>query len=80
MRRALFPVYALLLSSSVFAQQTPKDHLGLKPLTEMTAEDKYKGEDGTHPSDSGRKKVADMLLKFFTTDEGAKGWFLKAKK
>lgn len=37
-------------------------------------------KDGTHPSDSGRKKVADLLLKFFTTDEGAKGWFLKAKK
>lgn len=32
--------------------------------------------DGTHPSDSGRRKVAEMLLKFFKTDGNAKGWFL----
>ncbi|MHC4442134.1 MAG: hypothetical protein ACYTF1_01600 [Planctomycetota bacterium] len=35
------------------------------------------GKDGTHPSDSGRKKVAEMLLKFFKTDPTAKGWFAK---
>jgi hypothetical protein len=33
--------------------------------------------DGTHPSESGRKKVADLLLKFFQTDPYAKGWYLK---
>jgi hypothetical protein len=33
--------------------------------------------DGTHPSQSGRQKVADMLLKFFKTDEMAKAWFVK---
>jgi lysophospholipase L1-like esterase len=33
--------------------------------------------DGTHPSVSGRQKVAQMLLNFFTTDETAKPWFLK---
>jgi Cu/Ag efflux protein CusF len=33
--------------------------------------------DGTHPSESGRKKVADQLLKFFKTDPYAKTWFLK---
>jgi hypothetical protein len=33
--------------------------------------------DGTHPSQSGRRKVAEMLLKFFKTDVNAKGWFLK---
>jgi len=33
--------------------------------------------DGTHPSQSGRQKVAEMLLKFFKTDVNAKGWFLK---
>jgi hypothetical protein len=33
--------------------------------------------DGTHPSDSGRRKVAEMLLKFFKTDASAKGWFAK---
>jgi len=34
--------------------------------------------DGTHPSTSGRAKVAKMLLEFFKTDQTAKGWFLKA--
>lgn len=33
--------------------------------------------DGTHPSESGRRKVADLLLTFFKTDPLAKGWFVK---
>ena len=33
--------------------------------------------DGTHPSDSGRKKVAELLLEFFKTDANAKTWFVK---
>jgi len=33
--------------------------------------------DGTHPSPSGRRKVAEMLLKFFKSDVNAKGWFLR---
>jgi hypothetical protein len=33
--------------------------------------------DGTHPSQSGREKVAKMLLKFFETDTSAKTWFVK---
>ncbi|HUS02901.1 MAG TPA: hypothetical protein VMY77_14285 [Chitinophagaceae bacterium] len=33
--------------------------------------------DGTHPSTTGRQKVAQMLLQFFSTDETAKPWFLK---
>ena len=33
--------------------------------------------DGTHPSDSGRKKVADMLMKFFHSDPSATNWYLK---
>jgi hypothetical protein len=33
--------------------------------------------DGTHPSPSGRRKVAEQLLKFFQTDATAKGWFSK---
>jgi lysophospholipase L1-like esterase len=33
--------------------------------------------DGTHPSTTGRQKVAQQLLKFFTTDETTKPWFLK---
>jgi hypothetical protein len=31
--------------------------------------------DGTHPSNSGRAKVARLLLEFFTTDPLAKTWF-----
>jgi hypothetical protein len=34
------------------------------------------GPDGTHPSMTGRDKVAGLLLKFFKTDPLAKGWFL----
>ncbi|MHC4404632.1 MAG: hypothetical protein ACYTG0_33685 [Planctomycetota bacterium] len=33
--------------------------------------------DGTHPSASGRDKVARLLLDFFTTDPLAKSWFAK---
>ncbi len=33
--------------------------------------------DGTHPSESGRRKVAEMLLKFFQTDPFARTWFVK---
>jgi len=36
-------------------------------------------DDGTHPSDSGRMKVAQMLLRFFKTDSTAKLWFLKSQ-
>jgi hypothetical protein len=35
------------------------------------------GPDGTHPSVSGRRKVADLLLTFFKTDTGTKPWFVK---
>ena len=35
------------------------------------------GADGTHPSPSGRQKVAERLVKFFKTDSSARGWFLK---
>jgi lysophospholipase L1-like esterase len=33
--------------------------------------------DGTHPSQSGRQKVADMLLRFFQTDSLASICYLK---
>jgi hypothetical protein len=36
------------------------------------------GPDGTHPSNSGREKVARMLLDFFKTDESAAPWFASA--
>ncbi|MBM3859102.1 MAG: hypothetical protein FJ395_05565 [Verrucomicrobia bacterium] len=35
------------------------------------------GGDGIHPSDSGRMKVANLLLDFLTTDPLAKPWFAK---
>jgi hypothetical protein len=33
--------------------------------------------DGTHPSESGRQKVANLLLTFFQTDPLARTWYLK---
>lgn len=33
--------------------------------------------DGVHPSNSGREKVAKLLLEFFAKDALAKGWFAK---
>lgn len=36
-------------------------------------------EDGTHPGDPARDKVAVMLLDFFKTDETAKLWFLEGE-
>jgi len=33
--------------------------------------------DGTHPSPSGRDKVAGQLLKFFTSDPNARPWFVR---
>lgn len=33
--------------------------------------------DGVHPSESGRAKVTELLLKFLTEDPLAKGWFAK---
>lgn len=35
------------------------------------------GGDGTHPSPSGQRKVAEQLLGFFTSNAYAKAWFVK---
>lgn len=35
------------------------------------------GADGVHPSDAGRQKVADLLLKFLSTDPLARTWFAR---
>jgi hypothetical protein len=34
--------------------------------------------DGTHPSESGRDKVARVMLEFFKTNPLAKSWFTAA--
>jgi hypothetical protein len=51
---------------------------GLKPRKGdgLVWERKDFAADGVHPSPSGRRKVADQLLKFFKTDPLAKAWFL----
>lgn len=49
---------------------TPRKHDGL------VWERKDLADDGTHPSMSGRRKVASLLLSFFKTDPSARPWFL----
>jgi Cu/Ag efflux protein CusF len=39
--------------------------------------DDLRDNDGTHPSDSGRQKVADLLIKFVHSDPYAKSWYIK---
>ncbi|MBI3865565.1 MAG: hypothetical protein HY290_27140, partial [Planctomycetia bacterium] len=36
--------------------------------------------DGTHPSPSGQRKVAERLLQFFKADSTTKGWFVSHDK
>ncbi len=43
----------------------------------LTYEERDFGNDGTHPSQSGREKVARQLLDFFKTDSTARPWFVK---
>jgi hypothetical protein len=43
----------------------------------LTWERKDLSADGVHPSKSGGKKVAEMLLKFCHEDAGAKSWYVK---
>lgn len=42
-------------------------------------EEKDFGMDGTHPSNTGRDKVANLILNFLKTDAGAKTWFTGKK-
>jgi hypothetical protein len=51
---------------------------GLNPRSDgLTWESDDFANDGTHPSEKGKLKVAQMLLDFFKTDETTKGWFLR---
>ena len=38
------------------------------------------GNDGTHPSPAGQKKVAEHMLKFFKADATTKPWFVRPTK
>jgi hypothetical protein len=38
------------------------------------------GPDGTHPSPSGQRKVAELLLGFLRGDPTAKLWFIQGKR
>jgi len=51
--------------------KTPRKADGLTYLPEDL------GGDGTHPSNSGREKVAGLLLRFLKSDDTAKKWFVK---
>jgi hypothetical protein len=52
---------------------------GVRPRKgdKLVWERKDLGQDGVHPSPSGRRKVANLLLDFFKNDAGAKTWFVK---
>lgn len=52
--------------------ETPRKADGL-----IYKKEDLRDSDGTHPSDSGRQKVADLLLKFLKSDATAKPWFLR---
>jgi len=56
----------------VWADGVKANHDGLS----YTIDD-YVEADRTHPSESGRRKVAKMLLDFMKTDPTAKVWFVK---
>ena len=48
-----------------------------RKLDELRWEPEDFNNDGVHPSESGREKVARQLLEFFATDALAKSWFAK---
>ncbi len=52
------------------------DGLTARKADKLVWERKDLAGDGTHPSASGRQKVARLLLNFFKTDRGARKWFL----
>jgi hypothetical protein len=51
---------------------------GLRPRDGLTwACSDFVSQDHTHPSSSGSRKVADLLLSFVKTDSTARGWFAR---
>jgi hypothetical protein len=50
--------------------ETPRKADGL-----VYKKDEFSPNDGTHPADSARNKVAGLLLNFLKTDSTAKSWF-----
>ena len=53
------------------------DGIVLRKSDGLVWERKDLAGDGTHPSNSGRQKVAEMLLKFFKEDPLASTWFVE---
>ena len=53
---------------------------GLKPRSDgLVWKCEEFASDGTHPGPAARRKVAEMLLRFFNNDPTTKTWFVKAK-
>jgi hypothetical protein len=48
-----------------------------RKLDELVWKPEDLGPDGTHPSPTGRQKVAELLLRFMKNDPTAKVWYLK---
>ena len=64
----------LLWGPYLWANGTTKNSEGL------SYEQSDYGNDGTHPSPAGQKKIADHMLKFFKSDATAKPWFVRPTK
>ena len=61
----------LLWGPYIWSGPTPRKSDGLAYTPEDFA------ADGTHPGNSGREKVAKVMLDFFTTNANAKPWFVR---
>src|SRR5205809_6469985 len=71
-------LFGLILPLAGLAQE-PKPSVGFKPLTEMTAQDKYKGEDGglygggkNEPPEAHRAAALDECRRIVPLDEQGK--------
>ncbi len=64
----------LLWGPYLWANGTTKNSEGL------AYEQSDYGNDGTHPSPAGQKKIAEHMLKFFMSDATAKPWFMRPTK
>ena len=65
---------SLVVSAALAALGVSMHNLLVLPPIVWQAAD-FVTTDHTHPSPEGRRKVAELLLKFFKTDATAKSWF-----